>query len=140
MKRSASVFLILLVFIFSSCEKESAGNPNLHGSWESSTTDLKLTFRDGNFTAKTDYPLFSNSYQVYTGEYILDGSNIYLTVHQVEWWDKAYMVEAKTTKYDKPFIEHYKFKIKGDILEFNRVNIQVQNLLIDNAGVFEKKN
>ncbi|MDP3682957.1 MAG: hypothetical protein Q8S01_03405 [Ignavibacteria bacterium] len=140
MIRFANIFLILLAFFFSSCDKESAGNPNLHGVWESTTTDLKLNFQDGNFTARTDYPLFSNSFVVYTGEYKLDGSNIYFTVYQVEWLDQAVMAEPKIMKYEKPFVEHYQFKITGETVEFKPDNRQAPYSLIDNEGIFVKKN
>jgi hypothetical protein len=138
MKRSASVFLILLVFIFSSCDKESAGNPNLHGSWESTTTDLTLTFRDGRFEAVHDYLPSNSGYLIYRGSYTLDGSNIYLTPEQAEAFDHVHMSVPIIVVYQNTVSQHFKFKIRGETVEMTKADEVVEEMVIPN-GIYSKK-
>lgn len=140
MIRYISIFLILIFFIFSSCDKGGEGIPNLNGVWESSSTGLKLTFRDGNFTARADYPSYGGSYYVYTGKYKLEENTIYLTADQVEWLDQAVMLGPKITKYDNPVAEVYKFKIKGETIEFEYANTLVHQVIINAKTIFAKRN
>lgn len=138
MKRSASVFLILLVFIFSSCDKESAGNPNLHGSWQSTTTDLTLTFRDGRFEAVHDYLPSHPGYLIYRGSYTLDGSNIYLTAEQAEGFDQMHMSVPIIVVYQNTVSQHFKFKIRGESVEMTKADEVVGEMSIPN-GIYSKR-
>ena len=135
MKRSASVFLILLVF--SSCDKESAGNPNLHGSWESTTTDLILTFRDGRFEALYDYGS-QPGYLIFRGKYTLDGNSIYLTEEQGEAFDPGNMSIPKIVIYPNSVGLHYKFKIIGESVEMTKADNLVNSMSIPN-GIYAKQ-
>lgn len=137
MKRSTSVFLILLVFIFSSCEKESAGNPNLHGSWQSTTTDLTLTFRDGRFEALYDYGS-QPGYLIFRGKYTLDGNSIYLTEEQGEAFDPGNMSIPKIVIYPNSVGLHYKFKIIGESVEMTKADNLVNSMSIPN-GIYAKQ-
>ena len=137
MKRSTSIFLVLIFFIFSSCDKESAGNPNLHGSWESTTTDLTLTFRDGRFEAVHELP--SNpGYLIYKGNYTLDGSNIYLTAEQAEGFDHVHMSVPIIVVYQNTVSQHFKFKIIGESVEITKADAVVGEMSIP-SGIYAKR-
>ncbi len=137
MKSATSVFLILIVFIFSSCDKESAGHPHLQGSWQSTTTDLTLTFMNGRFEAVHDLPSHPG-YLIYKGNYTLDGSNIYLTAEQAEGFDDRNMAAPITVIYERTVAEHFKFKISGETVELTRANKEMGVMLI-NDGIYAKK-
>lgn len=136
--RSISVLLILVIFTISSCKKEGAGHPHLHGTWESTTADLTLTFRDGEFQVRHYESSAFSGYAVYRGNYKLDGSNIYLTTQQTEWFDPQNMTAPETKIYEKNGAEHFKFKIRGETVELTKANTEIGVLLI-NEGIYTKK-
>ncbi len=137
MKRSTSIFLILIVFVFSSCDKDSAGHPHLQGSWQSTTTDLTLTFRDGRFEAVHDLP--SNpGYLIYNGNYTLDGSNIYLTAEQAKGFDHVHMSVPIIVVYQNTVSQHFKFKIIGESIEITKADAVVGDMSIPN-GIYAKR-
>lgn len=137
--RYTSIILVLILFIFSSCEKEGSSHPHLIGSWESTTSDLKLTFKGGNFTARYDNSLFfGNSYGLYSGEYKLDGNNITLIAYQLEWFEQSYMGVPKIMIYNNSIVEHFKFRIKGETLELEYVDPPYL-YLVAQKGLFAKR-
>lgn len=135
--RFISVLLILVISIISSCKKEGAGHPQLHGTWKSTTVDLTLTFRDGNFQARHFESLGSSGYAVFNGSYKLDGSNIYLTTQQVEVFDSKNMAKPETKIYERSEAEHFKFKIRGETVELTKANREIGVLLIT-EGIYAK--
>ncbi len=139
MMRYTSIILVLILLIFSSCEKEGSSHPHLTGSWESTTSDLKLTFNGGNFTARIGNSLFSgNSYGLYSGEYKLDGNNITLIAYQVEWLEQSYMIVPKVMIYNNSIVERFKFRIKGETLEIEYVDSPYL-YLVAQKGLFAKR-
>lgn len=135
-RRITPIFIILILFIFNSCKKEGALQPLLPGNWKSTTTDLQLFFQDGNFTIRYQHPTF-NSYYAYTGTYTLKGNNIYLSANQVEWLDTD-MPVPKTTKFENPLAEPYKFWIRDEKLEFDYTRRDVNYVLIHTKSIYVK--
>ncbi len=136
--RSISVLLILAIFTISSCKKEGAGHPHLHGTWKSTTADLTLTFRDGEFQARHYKSSAFSGYAVYSGNYKLDGSNIHLTTQQIEWFDPQNMTVPDTMIYERNGAEHFKFKIRGETVELTKANDEIGVLLIKD-GIYTKE-